>query len=140
MASTAIGKLAGSVIPVIGPIITVVGVVSALGKIFGGNDDRKNLEAKLQAQNEAERRRVEAEMQARQELNQKCSYLAGNIADELKTAADKGISEILSKYEEPFKTELKNCKDENEQLGEDILKLRELINEYDLLNIELGAR
>ena len=140
VASTAIGKLAGSVIPIIGPIITVVGVVSALGKIFGGNDDRKNLEAKLQAQNEAERRRVEAEMQARQELNQKCRYLANNISDELKTAADQGISEILSKYEEPFKTELKNCKDENEQLGEDILKLRELINEYDLLNIELGAR
>ena len=140
VASTAIGKLAGSVIPIIGPIITVVGVVSALGKIFGGNDDRKNLEAKLQAQNEAERRRVEAEMQARQELNQKCRYLANNISDELKTAADQGISEILSKYEEPFKTELKNRKNENEQLGDDILKLREFINEYDLLNIELGAR
>jgi len=140
VASTALGKLAGSVIPVIGPIITVVGVVSALGKIFGGNDDRQNIEAKLQAKNEAERRRVEAEMQARQELNQKCHYLANNIADELKTATDNGISEILAKYEGPFKFEIENRKIEGEQIGNDILKLRELINEYDLLNIELGAR
>ena len=140
VASTALGRLAGSVVPVIGPIIAAVSIFSALGKFLGENNDREKLEAQLQAKNEAERRRVEAEMQARQELNQKCRYLVGNIADELKTAADKGITEILNKYEEPFKTELKNRQDENEQFGNDILKLREIINEYDLLSVELGAR
>lgn len=140
IAKTTIGKLAGTFVPVIGPIITVVSVVSALGKIFGGNDDRANFEAKLQAKNEAERRRVEAEMQARQELNQKCRYLADNISDELKISTDKGIAEILAQYEEPFKTELQKRKNKGEQLSNDILQLREIVNEYDLLRVELGAR
>ena len=80
IAETAVGRVLGSVVPVIGPIITIVGIIGALGKFLGNNDDHAKLEAKLAAQNEAERRRVEAEMQARQELNQKCRYLADNLA------------------------------------------------------------
>lgn len=137
IASTALGKIAGSVIPVIGPIITIV---SVLGALFGGNGDREKIEAQLQQRNEQERRRVEAEMQARQELNQKCHYLADNIADELKTAADNGIVETLKKYEEPFKSELQKRQSEGEQLGNDIVTLRDINNEYDRLNVELGAR
>lgn len=137
IASTAIGKVLGSVVPVIGPIITVV---SILGALFGDNNDREKLDAKLAARNEAERRRVEAEMQARQELNQKCRYMADNLADELKAAADNGVKEILSKYEEPFKAEIESRKAEDEQVAADIVALNALYNEYDLLRVELGAR
>ncbi|MBR0261622.1 MAG: 50S ribosome-binding GTPase [Selenomonadaceae bacterium] len=137
IASTAIGKVLGSVVPVIGPIITVV---SILGALLGGNDDRKKTDAQLAAQNEAERRRVEAEMQARQELNQKCHYLADNLADELKSAADKSVVEILSDYEEPFKAEIESRKTEDEQVAADVVALRELYHEYDLLRVDLGAR
>ena len=139
LAGTALGKIFGSVVPVIGPVITIVSIIGALGKIFGGNDNEK-LEEKLAAQNEAERRRVEAEMQARQELNQKCRYLADNLADELKTAADNGIAETLAKYEEPFRAEIAARQSEEKQVAADILNLRELKNEYDLLRVELGAR
>ena len=143
IAGTALGRIAGSVIPVVGPILTIVGVVSALSKIFGNSDEEKRqaqIEAQIQQQNEQERRRVEAEMQARQEIGQKCRYLADNIADELKTAANDSVTEILAKYEEPFKTEIANRKAEGEAVSGDILKLREICNEYDLLRVELGAR
>lgn len=137
IASTAVGKLLGSFVPVIGPIITVV---SVLGALFGGNDDRKKLDAQLAARNEAEQRRVEAEMQARQEINQKCRYLADDLSDELKTSADKIVTEVLAKYEEPFKTEIETHKAQGKEVAADIVALRELHNEYDLLRVELGAR
>ncbi|MBO4400539.1 MAG: 50S ribosome-binding GTPase [Selenomonadaceae bacterium] len=140
LAGTVLGRVAGSVVPVIGPLITIVSIVGALGKFLGNNDDHAKLEAQIQEQNRAERRRVEAEMQARQEIGQKCRYLADNIADELKTAADASVTEILAKYEEPFKTEIASRKAEGEQISADILKLREIHNEYDLLRVELGAR
>lgn len=138
LAKTALGKFIGGAIPFIGPILTIVGV---LGALFGGNNnEREKLEAQIQARNEQERRRVEAEMQARQELNQKCRYLAENVAEELKNAADNGIAETLAKYEEPFKNSLQARQNENEQLGNDIVKLREIFNEYDLLCVELGGK
>ena len=140
LAKTAIGRLAGTAIPIIGPVLTIVGVLGALKSILGGNNDRAQLEARLQQQNEQERRRIEAEKQARQELNQKCHYLADNIASDLKSAIDDSIMEILAKYEEPFKTELANRKTEDENLSNDIVKIREIFNEYDLLCVELGAR
>ena len=140
LAGTLIGRVAGSVVPVIGPLITIVSVVSALGNLLGNNDEQEKLEAQIREQNRQERRRVEAEMQARQEIGQKCRYLADNIADELKTAADASVTEILAKYEEPFKKEIANRKAEGEQVSGDILKLREIHNEYDLLRVELGAR
>ena len=140
IAGTLIGRVAGSVVPVIGPLITIVSVVSALGNLLGNNDEQEKLEAQIREQNRQERRRVEAEMQARQEIGQKCRYLADNIADELKTAADASVTEILAKYEEPFKKEIANRKAEGEQVSGDILKLREIHNEYDLLRVELGAR
>lgn len=137
LAKTALGKIVGGAIPVIGPILTIVGVLDAL---FGGGNDKEKLEAQIQARNEQERRRVEAEMQARQELNQKCFYLADNVAEELKSAADIGISETLAKYEEPFKNSLKERQNENEQLSGDIVKLREIFNDYDLICVELGGK
>ena len=79
-------------------------------------------------------------MQARQEITQKCRYLADNIADELKVAADKSISAVLATYEEPFKQEIAEHKAEGEQIGNDIIKLRDIHNSYDQLRVELGAK
>lgn len=140
VAKTAIGKIIGGAIPVIGPVLTIIGVLGTLGNIFGNDNEREKLEAKLQAQNEQERRRVEAEMQARQELNQKCHYLADNVAEELKTSADNAVAETLAKYEEPFKQTLSERQNDNEKISGDILKLREIFNEYDKLCVELGGK
>ena len=140
IAKSALGKVLGSVVPVIGPVVTIISTIGLLGKIFGGNDDRAKLDAQLAAQNRAERRRVEAQMQARQELSQKCHYLADKLAEELKTATNAAVAEILAKYEEPFKTEIESRKTEDEQIAYDIATLRAIHNEYDLLRVELGAR
>ena len=140
LSKTALGKVLGSVVPVIGPVITIISTIGLLGKIFGGNDDRAKLDAQLAAQNRAERRRVEAEMQARQELNQKCHYLADKLAEELKVATNAAVAEILLKYEEPFRTEIESRTAQDEQISRDVIALRELYNEYDLLRVELGAR
>ncbi len=138
--NSALGKILTSVVPApFVPITVIVGGILLLKKLFGG-DDGKELNAQVDAKNEAERRRVEAEMQARQELNQKCRYLAEELADDLKSAADLGIAETLAMYEEPFKAEIAARKSETAQVADDVLKLRELLNEYDLLRVELGAR
>ena len=139
LAGTVIGKAAGALIPVIGPVITIVSVLSSLGGILGNNDERKKLDAQLARQNEQERRRVEAEMQARQELNQKCLYLADKLATELKTSANNSVNEVLDKYEAPFKTEIANRKAEGQQVADDVNRLREVYNEYDLLRAELTS-
>ncbi len=138
--NSALGKILTSVVPApFVPITVIVGGILLLKKLFGG-DDGKELNAQVDAKNEAERRRVEAEMQARQELNQKCRYLAEELADDLKSAADLGIAETLAMYEEPFKAEIAARKSENAQVSDDVLTIRELLNEYDLLRVELGAR
>lgn len=138
--NSALGKILTSVVPApFVPITVIVGGILLLKKLFGGDDD-KELNRQVDAQNEVERRRVEAEMQARQELNQKCRYLAEELADDLKSAADSGIAETLAMYEEPFKAEIAARKSETAQVADDVLKLRELLNEYDLLRVELGAR
>lgn len=144
IARTAAGKLlgsvAGTVIPIIGPIITIVSVIGALKSFLGGNDDREALEARLEQQNARERQRVEAEKQARQELNQKCLYLADNLAGELKASANESVTEILSQYEIPFREEIDARRADGQQLMADIESLRALYNEYDLLRVELGDR
>lgn len=139
LAKTALGRIIGGAIPIVGPVLTIVGVIGTLKTIFGGNDS-ENINAQIREQNRQERRRVEAEMQARQELTQKCRYLAENFSDELKTATAESISETLEKYETPFKMALNARANENEQLANDILKLRQILNEYDLLCAELGSK
>ena len=140
LAKTTLGKLAGSLVPIVGPVITVVSALSVLSKLFGGGDDREKMEAANAARNEQERRRIEAEKQARQDLNQKCLYMADKLADELKTSADAGLTELLDKYVEPFKAELAQRKDEGARTADDAEKLRALKDEYDQLCVELGAR
>ncbi|MCR5834081.1 MAG: 50S ribosome-binding GTPase [Selenomonadaceae bacterium] len=132
------GKIGTSLIPVIGPVITVVGVLYTLKNLLGGNDDTEKLMAEINQRNEQERARMEAEMQARQELRQKCFYMAENVGSELKSAVSNTIEEVLKKYEEPFKAELEKTKEKGNQVADDAFKLGEICNEYDLLRTELG--
>lgn len=128
-----------SILPNIPPVIIIEAII-ALFKFLGDNSEHEKEEARLAAQNEAERRRVEAQMQARQELNQKCRYFADNLSDEFKVAADNVVKKILADYEAPFKNEIAKYKAEGEQITNDVLALRDIYDEYDLLRVELGAR
>ena len=140
LAKTTLGKIFSSAVPIVGPVITIVTAIDALRKLFGNNDDYEKLKAQIDAQNEANRRHFEAQKQAQQELDQKCRYLADDLADKFKSETDKSVTEILAKYEEPFKAEIAARKSEGEQVADDVLTLRELLNEYDLIRVELGAK
>ena len=140
LAKTTLGKIFSNAVPIVGPVITIVTAIDALRKLFGNNDDYEKLKAQIDAQNEANRRHFEAQKQAQQELDQKCRYLADDLADKFKSETDKSVTEILAKYEEPFKAEIAARKSEGEQVADDVLTLRELLNEYDLIRVELGAK
>lgn len=138
IAGTALGKVLGSAIPVIGPVITVVGLL----KTFLGDDgnEQARIESQIAQRNAQERQRIEAEMQARQELNQKCRYMADNIADTLKNSVGQSLGEVLGKYEEPFKAELAQRKSSEHEIADDTVRLRSLVGEYEQLLVELGER
>ncbi len=142
IAQTAAGKLlgsvAGAVIPVIGPVISVVSAISTLFSLFGGSNE-KQLRQQIQQQNAAEQARLRAAMQARQELDQKCLYMADKLANELKNCTIKAIDESLSLYENPFREEIEKLKERGSTIMGDIDRLRALKGEYDLIRVELGG-
>mgnify|MGYP002625686557 CR=1 FL=1 len=140
IAKTAIGKTlgsaVGSVLPIVGPVITMVGLL----KTFLGDDgEGARLEAQAAQRNARERQRIEAEMQARQELNQKCRYMADNLADEMKNAVNKSLGNAIEGYEQTFKEELARHESDEHKRANDIGELRGIIEEYDHLAGELGG-
>ncbi|MCF2600641.1 50S ribosome-binding GTPase [Anaerovibrio lipolyticus] len=147
-AGTTIGKMLGSATssvmpmpPIPGPIppIVIIEILRKIIKFLGDNDDNKRLEEEARQRNEAARQRLEMEKQARQEINQKCLYWVDNLADELKSAANQAIKETLNTYEEPFRKELENRREQGAERMNDVAALRSLCNEYHQLLVELGG-
>lgn len=155
-AGTTIGKMLGSAtssvmpmppipgpipIPIPGPIppIVIIEILRKIIKFLGDNDDNKRLEEEARQRNEAARQRLEMEKQARQEINQKCLYWVDNLADELKSAANQAIKETLNAYEEPFRKELENRREQGAERMNDVAALRSLCNDYHQLLVELGG-
>lgn len=149
-AGTTIGKMLGSATssvmpmpPIPGPIpippTEIIEILIRIFKFLGGNDDNKRLEEEARQRNEAARQRLEMEKQARQEINQKCLYWVDNLADELKSAANQAIKETLNTYEEPFRKELENRREQGAECMNDVAALRSLCNEYHQLLVELGG-
>ena len=143
IAKTAAGKLiskvATSVVPVIGPVITVVSVLGTLKDILGNNKEYEAMQRQIEQRNEAERKRIEAAKQARQELDQKCLYMANNVARSLKENVGKVMREILTEYEEPFKAAIEARKKNGDALMDDAEKVRALKDEYSAIRVELGG-
>ena len=148
-AGTTIGKVLGSatssIMPMPLPIPTpipwpiLITIFGGLAKWLGGNDDNKRLEEEARQRNEVAKQRLEMEKQARQEINQKCLYWVDNLADELKSAANQAIKETLNTYEEPFRKELENRREQGAERMNDVAALRSLCNDYHQLLVELGG-
>lgn len=133
----AVEKFIGAPLPGLGQALMIYDGLKAL---LGDNSAD---EARMRAINEAnarEQRRVEIEKQARHDLAQNCRYMADNFADALKESSNRLIADVLDKYEAPFKEEIAKRKISGDRLADDIVKLRALKDEYDLLRVELGAR
>ena len=143
LAKTAVGKfvgnIAGGLVPVVGPVITVISAISTLAGLLGNNKKYEEIQRQLEQRNLVERQRIEAAMQARQELNQKCIYIANNIARSLKENAIEAMKETLEKCEKPFREELENRKNKGAALMDDVERVRALKGEYSSVRIELGG-
>ena len=139
-AGKALGSIAGSLVPVIGPVITVVSTLDLLGKILGDNGkEREALEEQVARKNELQRRQMEAEAQARQELQQKCHYLAEDLSDQLSLNMEHIISDIFQQYEQPCKDEIKKNNNAFHEHMKDLVSLRDIYQSYEKIRLELGA-
>lgn len=137
LAKTSIGKVVAAPIPYIGPIITVISVLSSI--LGGDNSDMERAQQEAAAQNEYERRKVEAELQARQDLKQKCEYIAEDIADELPLSMKKIVNDVIGALEKSFREKLEERKVAVDSHSRDLERLRNIREQYHLLGMRLGG-
>ncbi len=78
-------------------------------------------------------------MQARQELEQKCLYMAEDIADELSYALNDLINEIICEFEKAFTDKLQVSRGNATQRIETITQLKALADGYNMLYLKLGG-
>lgn len=143
VAKTVVGKMlgnvAGGLIPVIGPAVTVISALGTLKDLLGSNKEYEQMQKQLEQKNERERQRIAAAMQARQELNQKCIYIVNNAARSIKENAGVIMKDTLKECETPFRLEIESRKNKGKALMDVAEKIRELKGEYSELRIELGG-
>lgn len=135
---TIVGSLFKSAIPLIGPVLTVASLVST---VFGfSNAAHKQEVAQMNAENERARRQAEAEAQARQELQQKCKYMAEDVADQLILAINKALQDVTTTIEAPIREKIAKSKSDTFANTQALQKLRVIDQQYDELRGQLGDR
>ena len=137
VAATTVGKAIagtalGSFIPYVGPIIAIASILFG-----GGGDEERQMRAEAQARSDYERRKVEAEMQARQDLQQKCLYMADDIADDLSHAMNDVLQDVIKEFEKVFTVEAENTRSRVSHNAESLASIRSIYNDYDVLRNEL---
>ncbi len=137
IATTALGKVAGSLIPIVGPVLTVVSVLSSL---LGGNsaEDQRRI-AMAKAETEARRQQAEAETQLRQELQQKCQYMADDLADQLIQAVHESLRIALADIEAPFKELAEQGKSNVYANANTLSQVRGIYDEYEAIRKAMGG-
>ena len=132
-----LGKTASKFIPVIGQALFAYEIVTFIGGILGNNDD-KAIEA-AQARNEYERRKAEADAQAQQELQQKCAYMADDIANELTQAMNEIINDVVSRFEIVFTQKMQSSTETRNNILNALAEMRNISNDYSMLYFQLGG-
>lgn len=136
IAGKAVSQAAAQVIPVIGQIITIGQILFTL---LGGSDEEyRRKQAEAEARNEYERKKAEAEAQARQDLQQKCIYMADDIANEMSYVVNDIIRDVVGGIENKIKDTMKINNNDLKKKIMDIEKLNSLYNEYNIIQNELG--
>ena len=135
--STTIGKtVLGSILPVVGPVISTLPL---LIKLLGGTDDRAQLEAEVERRNAQARRQAELEQQARTELDQKCQYMAADLADTFKISVDSTLQQIAIEITRPFKEHARQLNDKARKTQEDLAALHEAVDDCRRIETSLRA-
>lgn len=135
--ASSIGKtFLAPVLPVVGPVVTFVPIIY---KLLKGSDDSEGMRADADAQNRQMKMQAEAEAVAREELNQKCMYMAADLADTFKISIDTSLQTILAEIIKPFKEEGKKRQSANAAFRADVLAIGEIMDAYAVLRSNLKS-
>lgn len=120
---SSVGKVIGSFVPVIGPVIAWLPV---LINILGGNTDMSAEQHRIAEQNDYNRKVAEAKLEAQQELCQKCRYSAEKLADVLMMAVGESLTVIEAELCEPFNKQKDGLQGDKDNLAKVLSTLRDI--------------
>lgn len=110
-AATTLGTAISTAMPYLAPVmITFIGIK----KFLGGGKSQKQLQAEVDAYNEAQMRKVEAMEDARNDLHNKLGYAFDGLITELQKEINKAIDELLGGYEKIYGEKISGSQQEKE--------------------------
>lgn len=110
-AATTLGTAISTAMPYLAPVmIAFIGIK----KFLGGGKSQKQLQAEVDAYNEAQMRKVEAMEDARNDLHNKLGYAFDGLITELQKEINKAIDELLGGYEKIYGEKISGSQQEKE--------------------------
>ena len=133
-AATTLGTAISTAMPYLAPvIIAFIGIK----KLFGGRKSQKQLQAEVDAYNEAQTRKVEAMEDARNDLHNKLGYAFDGLVTELQKEINKVIDELLGGYEKIYGEKISGSQQEKEAYDKVISSIAISESSYEELSLVL---
>lgn len=133
-AATTLGTAISTAMPYLAPvIIAFIGIK----KLFGGGKSQKQLQAEVDAYNEAQMRKVEAMEDARNDLHNKLGYAFDGLVTELQKEINKVIDELLGGYEKIYGEKISGSQEEKEAYDKVISSIAISESSYEELSLLL---
>lgn len=133
-AATTLGTALSTAMPYLAPvIIAFIGIK----KFFGGGKSQKQLQAEVDAYNEAQMRKVEAMEDARNDLHNKLGYAFDGLITELQKEINKVIDELLGGYEKIYGEKFSGSQQEKEAYDKVMSSIAISASNYEELSLVL---
>lgn len=133
-AATTLGTALSTAMPYLAPvIIAFIGIK----KFFGGGKSQKQLQAEVDAYNEAQMRKVEAMEDARNDLHNKLGYAFDGLITELQKEINKVIDELLGGYEKIYGEKISGSQQEKEAYDKVMSSIAISASNYEELSLVL---
>lgn len=133
-AATTLGTALSTAMPYLAPvIIAFIGIK----KFFGGGKSQKQLQAEVDAYNEAQMRKVEAMEDARNDLHNKLGYAFDGLITELQKEINKVIDELLGGYEKIYGEKISGSQHEKEAYDKVMSSIAISASNYEELSLVL---
>ena len=133
-AATTLGTALSTAMPYLAPvIIAFIGIK----KFFGGGKSQKELQAEVDAYNEAQMRKVEAMEDARNDLHNKLGYAFDGLITELQKEINKVIDELLGGYEKIYGEKISGSQQEKEAYDKVMSSIAISASNYEELSLVL---
>lgn len=133
-AATTLGTALSTAMPYLAPvIIAFIGIK----KFFGGGKSQKQLQAEVDAYNEAQMRKVEAMEDARNDLHNRLGYAFDGLITELQKEINKVIDELLGGYEKIYGEKISGSQQEKEAYDKVMSSIAISASNYEELSLVL---